>query len=122
MLDPTKKIKECFNMTMITMKDGQLVAGMIAQDGPNELVIRDAGNQIHKLPKSNIAQKVLSPISMMPPGMTASLREDEFVDLVRFLSELGKEGNYKIKSNRFIRAWRIMGTMEQVDVDHVRHT
>mgnify|MGYP000926065340 CR=1 FL=1 len=47
---------------------------------------------------------------------------EEFVDLVRFLSELGKEGDYKIKPNRFIRSWRFMGPMEQVDVDHVRHT
>src|SRR5262249_7044282 len=81
-----------------------------------------AGNQLHKLPKTNIAQKQLSPISMMPPGLTASLREDEFIDLVRFLSELGKEGDYKVKPNRFIRTWRVMGTMEQLDVDHVRHT
>lgn len=122
MLEPSKKIKEGYNMTMVSMKDGQVMAGMIAQDGPDEIVLRDAANQLHKLAKNNIAKRETSPISMMPPGMTATLREDEFVDLVRFLSELGKEGEYKIKPNRFIRAWRAMGTMEQVEIDHVRHT
>lgn len=122
MLEPSKKIKEGYNMTMVTMKDGQVMAGMIAQDGPEEIVLRDAGNQLHKLAKSNIAKRETSPISMMPPGMTATLREDEFVDLVRFLSELGKEGDYKIKPNRFIRTWRAMGNMEQAEIDHVRHT
>ena len=29
----------------------------------------------------------------MPVGLTSQIREDEFVDLVRFMSELGKEGN-----------------------------
>ena len=37
MLEPSKKIKEGYNMTMVTMKDGQVMAGMIAQDGPDEL-------------------------------------------------------------------------------------
>jgi len=122
MLEPSKKIKEGFNMTLVTMKDGQVMAGMIAQDGPDAIVLRDAGNNLHKLTKANIAKRETSPISMMPPGMTATLREDEFVDLVRFLSELGKEGDYKIKPNRFIRTWRAMGAMEQADIDHVRHT
>jgi len=120
-LEPSKKIKEGYNMTMVNMKDGQVMAGMIAQDGTDELVLRDAANQLHKLAKANIAQRTTSPVSMMPPGLTASLREDEFVDLVRFLSELGKEGDYKIKPNRYIRSWRVMGSMEQADIDHVRH-
>ena len=58
---------------------------------------------------------------MMPPGLTASLREDEFVDLVRFLSELGREGAYKTQPNRYVRTWKAMAKMEQKDVDHVRH-
>lgn len=121
LLEPSKKIKEGYHMTMITMKDGQVVAGAIAQDSGEDMVIRDAANQLHKVAKSQIAQKQISPVSMMPPGMTASLRQDEFLDLVRFLSELGREGDYKIKPNRYIRTWRTMGKMEQPDVDHVRH-
>lgn len=45
---------------------------------------------------------------MMPPGLTASLREDEFVDLVRFLSELGKEGDFKTEPKPFIRNWKVL--------------
>jgi hypothetical protein len=63
----------------------------------------------------------MSPVSMMPAGMTASLREDEFVDLVRFLSELGREGAFKTQPNRYVRTWKVMGKMEQADIDHVRH-
>jgi len=63
----------------------------------------------------------MSPASMMPAGLTASLREDEFIDLVRFLSELGREGAYKIKPNNYVRTWKVMGTMDQPSIDHVRH-
>jgi putative heme-binding domain-containing protein len=120
-LNPTAKIKEGYHMTMVTTKDGRVVAGGVAQDGSDELVIRDATNQMHKVAKADIAQKTISPVSMMPPGLTASLREDEFLDLVRFLSELGREGPYKTPANNYIRAWRSMGVMEQSDIDHVRH-
>jgi len=121
LINPTAKIKEGYHMTMVTTKDGQVVAGGVAQDGADEMVIRDAGGVMHKVAKSNIAQKMISPVSMMPPGLTASLREDEFIDLVRFLSELGREGNFKTMPNHYIRNWRSMGVMQQTDVDHVRH-
>ena len=44
----------------------------------------------------------------MPPGLTASLREDEFTDLVRFLSELGKEGDFKTGPQPYIRQWKVL--------------
>jgi len=122
LLEPSKKIKEGYHMVIITTTDGAVVSGGLVQDGQAEVVIRDPANQLHKVPKAKIASRVMSPASMMIPGLTASLREDEFVDLVRFLSELGKEGDYKIKTNRFVRTWKVMGTMEQADIDFVRHT
>ncbi|MDE0570872.1 MAG: hypothetical protein OSB44_09335, partial [Verrucomicrobiales bacterium] len=57
-----------------------------------------------------IKKKVISPISLMPPGLTASLRKDEFIDLIRFLSSLGKEGKFKVPSGRYVRRWRILPT------------
>ena len=33
----------------------------------------------------------------------------------------GKEGDFKIAPNKYVRTWRTMGVMEQPDVDHVRH-
>lgn len=121
LLEPSKKIKEGYHMVIINKKDGGVISGGLVNDGADELTIRDPANQIIKVAKSAIASRQMSPVSMMPPGMTASLREDEFVDLVRFLSELGREGAYKTQPNRYIRTWKAMGKMEQKDIDHVRH-
>ncbi len=121
LLEPSKKIKEGYHMVIVSKKDGGVVSGGLVNDGAEELTIRDPANQIVKVAKSAIASRQMSPVSMMPPGMTASLREDEFVDLVRFLSELGREGAYKTQPNRYVRTWKAMGKMEQKDVDHVRH-
>lgn len=121
LLEPSKKIKEGYHMVIVSKKDGGVISGGLVNDGAEEMTIRDPSNQIVKVAKSAIASRQMSPVSMMPPGLTASLREDEFVDLVRFLSELGREGAYKTQPNRYVRTWKVMGKMEQKDVDHVRH-
>ncbi len=121
LLEPSKKIKEGYHMVIVTTKDGQVVSGGLVQDGQSEVIVRDAANQTHRVPKANIASKQMSPVSMMPPGLTASLREDEFVDLVRFLSELGREGAFKSQPGRVARQWKVMGKMEQDAIDRVRH-
>ncbi len=121
LLNPSAKIKEGYHMIIITTKDGGVISGGLVQDGNEEVIIRDPANQLQRVPKAQIASRQMSPASMMPPGLTASLREDEFVDLVRFMSELGREGEYKIKANRYIRTWRVMGEMTRDQIDHVRH-
>jgi hypothetical protein len=46
--------------------------------------------------------------SLMPRGLANLLTRAEFVDLVRFLSELGKPGPYAIKSVPTIQRWRVL--------------
>ncbi len=122
LLEPSAKIKEGYHMVLVSTKSGQVFSGLLEKDSPGEVVIRDPANQLHSVPKGDIASQQLSPVSMMPAGLTASLREDEFVDLVRFLSELGREGDFKISPKRYVRAWQTMGEMDQAAIDHVRHT
>jgi hypothetical protein len=40
-----------------------------------------------------IASRQISPVSMMPGGLVAGLREDELVDLLAYLSSLGRTAN-----------------------------
>ncbi|MEM1444296.1 MAG: hypothetical protein AAGF67_18255, partial [Verrucomicrobiota bacterium] len=108
LLQPSVKIKEGYHTTLVTMKNGDSFAGAIAREDNNELVIRDAAGNENRLAKSEVASNQISPVSLMPPGLTASLREDEFVDLVRFLSELGKDGDFKTPPNRFVREWQAL--------------
>lgn len=108
LLLPSKKIKEGYHTALVTTKAGDNHAGAVAREDRNELVIRDVTGKEVRIPKASIAKTSISPVSLMPPALTASLRQDEFVDLVRFLSELGKEGPFKTTSNRYVREWRMM--------------
>jgi len=44
----------------------------------------------------------------MPSGLTDSLTSDELRDLLRFLSEIGKIGNYSVGKTPFARRWRVL--------------
>ena len=90
LLNPSKKIKEGYRMAMITTKEGDVFAGSIATENQNVVVIRNSVGTTSRVPKLSIAKRETSPVSMMPSGLTSSLREDEFIDLVSYLSSLGK--------------------------------
>tara|TARA_R110002096_G_scaffold316010_17_gene510442 strand:- start:7053 stop:11594 length:4542 start_codon:yes stop_codon:yes gene_type:complete len=105
LLLPNDKIKEGYHMTLVVTKSGDSVAGGLISEDDREVVLRDNLGNLKKVAKNEVASKTISPVSMMPAGLTANLREDEFVDLVRFLSELGKEGDFKVSPQPIIRHW-----------------
>lgn len=112
LLEPAKKIKEGYATAMIQMKDGTTQTGFLSRQDDKEIILRDAAGKDISLALSQVAKKEVIPISLMPAGLTANLRRDELVDLVKFLSELGKDGPYKVQDDGTVRAWhyRTSGT------------
>jgi hypothetical protein len=46
--------------------------------------------------------------SLMPEGLVDNLTRAELVDLVRFLTELGKVGPYAVSRARLVRRWQVI--------------
>jgi hypothetical protein len=46
--------------------------------------------------------------SLMPAGFVETMTESELLDLVRFLSELGKIGPYAVPKERLMRRWQVL--------------
>ncbi|NNM29880.1 MAG: sorbosone dehydrogenase [Akkermansiaceae bacterium] len=120
LLEPSKKIKEGYHTVLVTTKGGENFAGALAREDAREIVIRDAAGKENRIAKADVASQTVSPVSLMPPGLTASLRDDEFVDLVRFLSELGKQGDFAMPVNRHVREWEVLQPHERIrdDIGH----
>ncbi len=106
-LEPSKKIKEGYATTVVNTKNGGVFSGFLVREDAREVLLRDAAGTTQSIPAADVASKQSMPVSLMPPGLTASLRRDEFVDLVRFMAELGKEGKYKVQADGVIRRWRL---------------
>ena len=119
-IQPGSKIKEGYHTTIVTEKDGTVTAGMVVRDTTDALVLRDAADLLRTVPKARIKSREISNISLMPPALNAQLRRDEFVDLVAFLSALGKPNGLTPPKARLARTWRVLTGGKPVN-DAVRH-
>ncbi len=89
-LDPQREVKEGYISTSISTKDGDEYQGYVVREEGSEVVLNDILQRaLITIPKSNIQQRRQSG-SAMPAGLVDSLTRDEFVDMVKYLSELGK--------------------------------
>ena len=91
LINPSTAIKQGYETVMVTMKDNSVVTGLLQRKTNEAHLIRDPSGKVVSVQNSDIAKIDISPVSLMPPGLTASLRRDELVDLMRFLTSSGKK-------------------------------
>jgi putative heme-binding domain-containing protein len=107
LLQPNKAVKENYHSLLVTTKKGQQYSGIKLRETKRELVLRSAEDQEISIPIKDIDER--SPGgSLMPDGLTDVLTRGELLDLVRFLSELGKVGPYAIGPQRVVRRWQAL--------------
>ncbi|MCM8540483.1 MAG: c-type cytochrome, partial [Lentisphaeraceae bacterium] len=116
-LQPAKKIKEGYHMTMVATKDGKMISGTEVSANNKEVIIRDAAGQKHTVAANNVKKRDIIPFSMMPPGLTATLNNDEFIHLISFLSNLGKDGDFKLPTNTYLRTLKFTETNSKMISD-----
>ena len=106
---PDQSIKEEYQTRVVLTDDGRVLQGIVVEEDDKKLVLRDAAAELRVIPAGSIEDSKKGG-SLMPKGLAGMLTRSEFVDLVRFLSELGKPGPYAIKSVPTIQRWRILRT------------
>jgi len=109
LLLPHKAIKEGFDVTRVVTVEDTVVQGIKIREGNGVLVLRTAEDKEITLPLKDIAERTKSTKSLMPEGLTDQLTKQEFSDLVRFLTELGKVGGpYAPSKARVVRRWQVI--------------
>ena len=104
---PDQAIKEQFHTLVVATNDGQVFQGIVTDKDESKIVLRQATGELKTVPTSEIDESKEGG-SLMPKGLANLLTRDEFLDLVRFLSELGKRGPYAIHAQPTIQRWRLM--------------
>ncbi|HZT79381.1 MAG TPA: HEAT repeat domain-containing protein, partial [Gemmataceae bacterium] len=107
LLDPNKAVKEGYHSVLVATKDGKVHTGIVVRQTAGELVLRDAEDREVPIPTRMIEAKE-NGRSLMPDGLTDPLTRAELIDLVRFLSELGKVGPYAVGKARVVRRWQAL--------------
>ena len=90
LLNPSSSIKQGYETVTITRKDKTIVSGILHRRTDTTALVRDPAGQIVSIPNDQIAEIDTSPVSLMPPGLTTSLQKNELIDLIKYLTNLGK--------------------------------
>jgi putative heme-binding domain-containing protein len=104
---PDQAIKEEFHTLVVLTTEGQVYQGIVADRDDKRLVLKEATGERRTIPADQIEEQKEGG-SLMPKGLVNLMTRDEFVDLIRFLSELGKPGPYAIRPTPTIQRWRVL--------------
>jgi putative heme-binding domain-containing protein len=106
-LMPNKAVKEGYHAMRVTTLDGKVYVGIKTREADGKLYLRTSEDTEIGIAEKDIDDRAQSR-SLMPDGLADQLTRQELVDLVRFLSELGKVGPYAPNKARLVRRWQVI--------------
>ena len=104
-LNPNQAIKEEYLTKVLTTTSGKVITGIVYRRDKNVVILKDATGQYVRIPVSEVEEET-NGASLMPEGITRLLPRSELLDLMRFISELGKPGPYAASQVPTIRRWK----------------
>ena len=122
-LNPSKVIKKGYESINLITSDGRTVSGLLVDDRPNELVLRDVAQEgkLLTIPKDEVDERADGGRSIMPDALVNQLgSRQQFLDLVRYVMEIVEGGPSRAKALRpppSLFATRAIAQYER-DIDH----
>lgn len=106
-MNPEESVKEEYQLKTVLTLDGQIYQGIVREESGDRIVLKQADGTERVIPTDDVEDSKTGG-SLMPKGLINFMTRDEFVDLVAFLSELGKPGPYAIRATPTIQRWRVL--------------
>lgn len=82
--DPNAVIGDAFQLTIVTKKDGNVVAGAVEKETAEAVTLRTSTESV-TVKAADITKREKLPQSLMPPGLLEALPEREVIELLKFL-------------------------------------
>jgi putative heme-binding domain-containing protein len=87
-IEPSKVVSDQYEATIFTLKGGNVIMGRIVNLSGDTLRINtnvfDPGSSVG-VKQSDIVSQMVSPASLMPPGLLGTLTEEEVLDLLAYM-------------------------------------
>jgi putative membrane-bound dehydrogenase-like protein len=93
-LYPSRAIADQYVSWIVRTKNGLSITGLLIEDTPGHILLRDATAKDHKIARTDIDSKIKSRVSIMPDDLIVHLPENDLVDMVEYL--------YSLKSPAFV--------------------
>lgn len=83
-LFPSAVVPDAYRLTILTLKDGRVLAGMIRARTPQTIKLQSM-TEMTALSVSDVAKEETMPLSLMPPGLLESMDADQARNLIAYL-------------------------------------
>lgn len=113
-LQPNAAIAEHYESRTFILTSGNVKTGIVTFRNEYKVVVRDSAQQGRevRIAAEEIEDEVPAK-SLMPAGLADQLQSrSEFLDLAKFISVLGKPGDYANDESPVIRKWRVISASE----------
>jgi putative heme-binding domain-containing protein len=92
-LEPSKVLPEPYQNTLLTLRDGDVLAGRVVDENERHLIVMTdlIGRSRVEIFKADVTSRRASKISPMPEGLVDSLTEAEIWNLIAYLESGGKK-------------------------------
>jgi putative heme-binding domain-containing protein len=84
-LDPNRNVDQAFRSTVLNLKDGKVVTGLLLKEEGEVYVMADAQGKEVRVAKKAVDEKLVSPTSPMPANFADQIPETDFNDLMAYL-------------------------------------
>lgn len=84
-LQPNRSIADGFELWTISLESGTSLSGIISEQSPTTLTIRDASGQETTIDRTDIKELIASEWSAMPENLHAQISQSNMADLLAFL-------------------------------------
>jgi len=125
LLNPNLAVKEQYVTKVFVLESGNVLTGVVIDRDDTRVRIRDVQGKTITIPTADIEEEAEGK-SLMPQGLTKFMTRNEVLDLAKFISELGKPGEYEIRKTPTIQRWRVLKkpakelTAEVPHLEHIR--
>ncbi|MEZ6062515.1 MAG: PA14 domain-containing protein [Planctomycetaceae bacterium] len=96
MLNPSKKIDEKYQSNIFILSSGKTVTGLVVKETDDEVTLVDNPSDPEKtttISKSDIDEREISKVSIMPQGVLNKLTKAEILDLLAYVVSRGDQNN-----------------------------
>jgi putative heme-binding domain-containing protein len=83
--DPSLVIGAAYQARQVVTADGRVLTGLISEENEQRVVLKLQGGKVETLPREEIDEMTVSPLSLMPEGLEKQLTPEELSDLFAFL-------------------------------------
>ncbi|WP_161604627.1 PVC-type heme-binding CxxCH protein [Roseiconus nitratireducens] len=114
LFDPNAKIKENYHSVVVLTESGQVFSGIESGSTDTEIVLRDASNQLVRIPEADVLE-VKQGQSLMPAALLDRISQQDQLDLIRFLTQLGKPGPYDASRQNVARVLEVLAGTHRIE-------